>query len=399
MSMASKEGAHPLSPLRNRRALCEPHIINISRDQPAYRVINACVKAVRTLWGRAPAGECKYTLLTSEAGTPCDVSSRLNKLLREVLLLGDGVTGTSLRRAVVDKVMRDDSLTEKQKKGAQEAGRLRRSAQRGRDYASPLPEGDAGAQAGGTHTDNEVKTVSASLAAVVEAQGHCYETAKAHYDKQRGSRNVRQGIDIYGAMVSTHMGALEEHAKEAPTAAEEEADPTYAPSAGEEAVAMEEESSEEEQPQQEEQGAAAVPGGRLEELLRAAEGAARAKDAPAKIEPARPSLLDAILANGGRCVKSEEKAKVAKAKYGKPGRPPVSKWRWLKPEFPRFRAEDLAEVKEAAALKQLISTCIEQPRGERECPAKTDREYLRRVLLRATHRPEGYVSEAEDLAE
>lgn len=231
----------------------------------------------------------------------------------------------------------------------------------------------------------------------METQGHCYETAKAHYDKLRDSRGARLGCGYYQAMVETHLGALEEAEKEAPTAAEEKADPSFDPAGEEEAAEEEMGSSEEEGEAQEEPQAAAVAGGSLEALLKAAEGEAKAgKDAPAPQARARPSLLDAILANGGRAVKAEPKKAVKKAKYGKPGRPPVSKWRWLHPKYERFTKEDLLEVTTSAGLKQLIEECIIRPKKCAPCPKKTTIPYLRNVLLWARHKPEGYVSSEDE---
>lgn len=356
--------------------------------------------AVQTLWGKSPSEHCKFTLFATEEGLPADCSARLNKLLREVLMLGENVTGTSLRRAVVDKVMRDDALTEKQKKGARGAGRNIRAS----EYKHTRTDEARLSGPGVTQTLRRATSSRSEGSAksclpppphtdIIESQGHCYETAKQHYDKQRDSRVTRRGVEFYQALVETHLGSLEASAKEKPSAAEEAADPTYEPTGDEEAAAGEEDSSESEQ---EEEQAAPVPGGTLEALLQAAEGAAKEKGAPGpSVQMARPSLLDAILANGGRAVKAEEKKAVKTAKYGKPGRPPASKWKWLKDEFPPFEEADLAKIKEAAALKQLIATCIQQPRGEKPCPAKTDLAYLRRVLLWARHKPAGYESSSE----
>ena len=92
--------------------------MTVKKGTAAYKILRRAVQQAQVLWAKARDDNCKYTLFCTEGGLPSDCSARLIKLLREVLVLGDGVTGTSLRRAVVDKVMRDDSIPEQKKKGA-----------------------------------------------------------------------------------------------------------------------------------------------------------------------------------------------------------------------------------------------------------------------------------------
>ena len=62
--------------------------------------------------------ECKLTFFASTSGKPSDCSARMNQLLRGTLKLGDGVTGTSVRRAnVVDNLFSNPSKTEDEKRG------------------------------------------------------------------------------------------------------------------------------------------------------------------------------------------------------------------------------------------------------------------------------------------
>lgn len=94
--------------------------LRLSPDHAAYPLAKKALRLVTTVLHKKGNEGCKHTFFATADGLPSDCSTRLNKLLRTSLMLGEGVTGTSLRRAVAVKVLSDPTLTEEQKRGARE---------------------------------------------------------------------------------------------------------------------------------------------------------------------------------------------------------------------------------------------------------------------------------------
>jgi hypothetical protein len=87
----------------------------VVKGSPEYGCVHRVVQTVPTLHARG-GEEVKHTFFASASGGPADCSSRLKQVLREGLRLGEGTTSTSLRRAIVDKMMSDPSKTEEEKR-------------------------------------------------------------------------------------------------------------------------------------------------------------------------------------------------------------------------------------------------------------------------------------------
>lgn len=84
-----------------------------------YQILSLVLRTVSCLHVKGMAmGECQFTFFTSDQGKKCNVGARLNRILRDDLRLGGAVTGTGVRRAIVDQLAGDPNLTEQQKRGA-----------------------------------------------------------------------------------------------------------------------------------------------------------------------------------------------------------------------------------------------------------------------------------------
>jgi hypothetical protein len=81
-----------------------------------FGCVQRVIQTVGVLHLRA-GDECKFTFFASTSGKPSDCSARLNQLLRGTLMLAEDVTGTSVRRAIVDNFMSDFSKTKDEKRG------------------------------------------------------------------------------------------------------------------------------------------------------------------------------------------------------------------------------------------------------------------------------------------
>jgi hypothetical protein len=93
-------------------------VLTVESGDKAYPLVRAILSTVRVLHRAAPADACEFTFFSSATGGRADVSGRLIDLLRFTLQLGDGVTSTSLRRSLVDWAMRNDNMSEGDKRGA-----------------------------------------------------------------------------------------------------------------------------------------------------------------------------------------------------------------------------------------------------------------------------------------
>jgi hypothetical protein len=71
--------------------------------------VNGCVKRIMQTVGcctSGPGTQVQVHYFASTSGKPSDCSARLNQLLRGTLMLAEDVTGTSVRRAIVDNFNR-----------------------------------------------------------------------------------------------------------------------------------------------------------------------------------------------------------------------------------------------------------------------------------------------------
>jgi hypothetical protein len=226
--------------------------------------------------------------------------------------------------------------------------------------------------------------------------GNSYETWQTHYDKQgRSSRRQQAGRKAYAQHLQAYLTGAEEPSgdeDEVPedAAAGHAAMPLVPAGGADEAEAPaglqgDESPSEPSFEEEAEKALLPVPGGSLARMLGSGARAEAAADAPARD---RPSLLDAILANGGKLATRKD-GHIAKPKPPKKanGRPAgVSAWKWLKANVAPFKEQDIRKVTGPGALKMLIAECLEQPDGKGSAPISNRVPYLQSVLLAARPR-------------
>ena len=90
--------------------------LRVEKGSAVYGCVKRVMQTVGVLHLRA-GDECKFPFFATTSGKPSDCSGRINLLLRGTLMLAEGVTGTSVRRAIVDNFMSDPSKTEDEKRG------------------------------------------------------------------------------------------------------------------------------------------------------------------------------------------------------------------------------------------------------------------------------------------
>lgn len=239
------------------------------------------------------------------------------------------------------------------------------------------------------------------------SMGHSYDTWRKHYDKQRGSREQGIGRAAFTKYVEEEMahpaapsGSAQKKKTAAPPAPGAQAEAPVLVPAGAEAEAgigaehALQEAAAAEPPSRPASpaGPVPVPGGSLAALLEAeAEAQAQAEAEANAPKRERPSLLDALLAQGGKLrFGSGGGLRGPKPSPKANGRPAGEyAWKWLKADVAPFSEADVRQITGAKALKMLIASCIEQPDGKAEFPGSNRVPYLQAVLLAARPRPRG----------